>query len=336
METCESSSGSQLSRRELILLGIGVFALLATPFARRGRARLVRRQLPMMGTVAEIGVVDTDTRHAQAALDAAFDELARVERLMTRFTHSSDVGRANLEAAYSPVRVAQETATVLSEALDWAEASDGAFDPCVGKAVELWDVSNRHRPPPRAAVERVAKLGLYRGLELDGWRGEPVVRFRDPAIALDLGGIAKGYGVDRAVAALRQWGVRDGLVNVGGDLYALGESEDGDPWRVGIRSPDDPRRLAGRIEVRDRAVATSGDYVQYFEYRSRRYHHLLDPATGAPRTSRAHSVTVLADNCMAADAAATAAFGMDDGKVTALLARRAPGARAGTRIVSLS
>ncbi|MFQ6047656.1 MAG: FAD:protein FMN transferase [Gemmatimonadales bacterium] len=331
MESTESSSGSHLSRRELILLGIGAFALFAAPFARRGKQRLVRRRLPMMGTVAEIGVVDPDPRRAQGAIDAAFGELARVERLMTRFTHSSDVGRANLEAAQSPVRVAHETATVLAEAVAWAAATDGEFDPCVGKAVELWDVSHRDRPPPQAAIKRLAGRHLYRGLELDTWRGAPVVRFRDPEIALDLGGIAKGYGVDRAVSALRKWGIRDGLVNVGGDLYALGESEDGDPWRVGVRSPTDPDRLAGRIEVRDRAVATSGDYMQYFRYGNRRYHHLLDPATGAPRMSGVHSVTAVAESCITADAAATAVFGMDEERANALLAARAPAAR----IVSL-
>jgi len=125
----------------------------------------------------------------------------------------------------------------------------------------------------------------------------------------DLGGIAKGYGVDRAVGALRDKRIENGLVNVGGDLYALGVSEDGDPWRVGVRSAQDPTRLATTLTLSDRAVATSGDYEQFFRHRGEHYHHLLDPATGAPRKTRAHSLTVTAATCMTADAAATARFG---------------------------
>jgi thiamine biosynthesis lipoprotein ApbE len=92
-------------------------------------------------------------------------------------------------------------------------------------------------------------------------------------VGIDLGGIAKGYGVDRAVEALRAWGVTSALVNVGGDLYALGSSEDGDEWEVGIRSPEDPSRLKGVIRIEDRAVATSGDYERFFDYGDRRFHH---------------------------------------------------------------
>jgi thiamine biosynthesis lipoprotein len=332
MQNPDHTIRSMPSRRDVILLGIGAFAVATVPFARRRPSRLVRRRLPLMGTVAEIAVVHRDPGFAQHAIDAAFEELRDVESAMTRFTTTSDVGRANLSAAKGPVRVSSATASVLREALAWAVSSDGAFDPGVGKVVELWDVANRQAPPPSAAVERLAGRRLYRALDLDSWSGTPVVRFTEPDVAIDLGGIAKGYGVDRAVSALRNWGIRDGLVNVGGDLYALGESDDGDPWNVGVRSPLNPQRIAGRLEVADAAVATSGDYVQYFEYGGRRYHHLLDPDTGRPRVSELHSVTVTADTCMAADAAATAAFGMPPHGAATLLRSRAPGARVVTRI----
>jgi thiamine biosynthesis lipoprotein len=127
------------------------------------------------------------------------------------------------------------------------------------------------------------------------------------------------------VAALREWGIRRGLVNVGGDLYALGTSEDGDPWMVGIRSPDDPRALSGKIAVADAAVATSGDYLRAFRHGGRVYHHLLDPATGAPRQTAVHSVTVRGPTCLAADAAATAVFGLPAREANALLSRSGAG-----------
>ena len=240
---------------------------------------------------------------------------------MSRFRDDSEVGRANLRAAREPVAVGDETIRVLEEALRWARASDGTFDPCLGRVVALWDVGRRSAPPPEGEWARWAGLDLWRALEVGEHRGGKVVRFLDGDVSLDLGGIAKGYGVDRAVEALRAWGVRDGLVNVGGDLYALGASEDGDPWTVGIRDPDDPSRLLETLRVEDRAVATSGDYRHYFAHGGRRYHHLLDPEVGGPRVSSTHTLTVAAGTCMEADAAATAAFGLEPARTRRILGR---------------
>jgi thiamine biosynthesis lipoprotein len=210
---------------------------------------------------------------------------------------------------------------VLERSLRWAEASDGTFDPCLGQATALWDVEDRREPPPASSSRVFAGRRLFRALDLDMTPGQAQVRFENAAVAIDLGGIGKGYAVDRAVAALRAWGIERGLVNAGGDLYALGTSEDGDPWKVGIRSPRDPRELAGRIAISDEAVATSGDYLRQFTHGGRRYHHLLDPTTGEPRQSDVHSVTVRAVSCLDADAAATAVFGMRPVRAEALIGR---------------
>ncbi len=322
---------SRPSRRDVIALGVGAFVVALVPLARRRPRPLVRRTLPLMGTIAEIAVVDRDARHGQAAIDAAFDELRTVERAMTRFDDASDIGRANRLAAHDGVRVGPATAAVVAEALAWAASSDGAFDPAVGRLVETWDVTHRHEPPPAEALRPLAARRLHRFVDVSTAPGREAVRFTDPAVALDLGGIAKGWGVDRAVDALRRFGIAGALVNVGGDLYALGEGAEG-PWRVGIRSPFEPERLVGRLELSDAAIATSGDYFQYFTWRGRRYHHLLDPATGAPRRAAEHSITVLAATCLRADAAATAAFGMAEPAAARLLAARAPGATVVRRV----
>jgi thiamine biosynthesis lipoprotein len=327
MRHAERSESPRLSRREILTLGVGAFVVATMPLAARGRRETVHRALPVMGTIADLVVVDGDPRRAHLAIDAALEELRRVEGLMTRFAVTSDVGRANRLAATRPVAVSRETATVLRLALAWAEASEGAFDPVLGRAVRLWDVTSRRTPPPEAAARPLAGRGLWRALDLEAGRDRVLVRYRDPDAELDLGGIAKGYGVDRAVDALRRHGVRQAVVNVGGDLYALGSAADGGPWRVGIRSPEDPGGLSGEVEVRDAAVATSGDYLQYFRHGGRRYHHLLDPATAAPRRTAVRSVTVLAGSCVAADAAATAVFGMAPERAARLLAAQAPGAR---------
>ncbi len=233
-----------------------------------------------------------------------------MESVLTRFRVDSEIGQRQPRvhtALLSPYH--RETARVLQEVSPkWAEASSGAFDPCLARAVSLWDVGRRHQPPAEGEVHRYAGRGLYQALEVDRFAGEDVVVFHEADMGVDLGGIGKGYGVDRAVDVLRSWGIQNALVNVGGDLYAMGVSEDGDPWKVGVRSPDDPKGVAATLRMSDRAVATSGDYQQYFDYQGRRFHHLLDPRTGAPSLTRLRSVTVAADACMSADAGATTAF----------------------------
>ncbi len=320
-------TGRAPTRREFVALGVGAFVVAALPLVGRRPLQLVRRRAPSMGTVAELAVVHRDPTYAQGALDAALAALRRVDVAMTRFRADSEVGRVNLSAGTDPVLVSEETARVVLEALRWAEASDGAFDPSIGRAVALWNVGERVAPPDGDEVHALAARGLYRGVVVDRWRGRPAVRLEDRDAALDLGGIAKGYGVDRAVAALREWGISGGLVNAGGDLYALGRSREGEPWRVGIRDPDDPARLMGTLDVEDEAVATSGDYEEFFEHGGRRYHHLLDPVTAAPRNTEHRSVTVVAADCMTADAAATTVFGVGRERGEALLSRVAPGAR---------
>jgi FAD:protein FMN transferase len=297
-------------RREFLTMGIGVFVALSLPRALRRHTSLVKRTVPLMGTIAEVQVAHADERFAEDAIDAAIAELQWVERTMTRFRSDSDIGRANLGAGRDGVRVTPETAFVIAAALRASSASDGRFDPAVGAASELWDVLNRHEPPADNRVHRLAARGFWRKVDVAESPGSPRVRFDDPDLHLDLGAIAKGYGVDRATDALRARGVRHAIVTVGGDLFALGQSPEGEPWTVGIRSPHNRHALAATLRVTDRAVATSGDYERFFLWHGMRYHHLIDPATAAPRLTPFHSATVLASRCIDADAASTAVFGL--------------------------
>lgn len=302
-------------RRDFLVLGMGALAVATLPRALRRKDHLVRRQIPVMGTVAEIAVRHPNETWAQRAMDAAFAELRGVDRAMSRFRDDSDVGRLNAAAAGVGIAVSAHTAEVLGRSLRWAEASEGRFDPCLGRAVELWDVGRRTAPPPAGEVRRLAGAGLHRALEVQG----TVARLHDRGAAVDLGGIGKGFGVDLAAQALKDHGIFHALVNVGGDLVALGVGGDEEPWRIGIRSPEHPDRIAETIAVSDRALATSGDYLQYFRHSGRTYHHLLDPVSGEPRRTAMRSLTVEADLCVDADAAATALFGADDATVRRLL-----------------
>lgn len=315
-------------RRTFIGVGLGAFALAAVPAGRSLfglRTRAARRSVPVMGTVAELVAVHPSEAHAHRALDAAIDALRRVDATMTRFRDDSDVGRVNSSAPGTAVTVSSETFRVVEEGIRWARLSDGAFDPALGRAAALWDPGRRTAPPEGAEVRRLAGGGLWRAVEVERGRSTPTIRLHDPRASLDLGGIAKGFGVDAAVRALEDYGVFRALVNAGGDLRAAGVAEDGEPWEVGVRDPEapwapgEPIRVVAILRVTDRAVATSGDYQQAFDHGGRRYHHLLDPVTGEPRWSGSRTLTVVAGECMAADAAATALFGARAGAAEKLL-----------------
>lgn len=324
----DPSSRWKLGRREFLTIGTGMFVGLALPISLRRRIALTKRTIPLMGTIAEVQVAHHDARYAENAIDAAIAELQWVERTMTRFTATSDIGRANLGAARDAVIVRPETAYVVRRALEWASASNGRFDPAAGEISELWDVLHRHEPPPEAKVERLAGRHFWRKVDVSTLHGAPVIRFYDRDIHLDLGGIAKGYGIDRATSALRARHIEHAIVTVGGDLYALGKSPEGEPWTVGIRNPHDLSGIIRTLRVADRAVTTSGDYERFFRWRGRVYDHLMDPRTAAPRRTPVHSLTILGDLTIDADAASTSGFGLSRAAATTLARRMIPGAEA--------
>jgi thiamine biosynthesis lipoprotein len=327
MSTPREGIRRELGRREFVGLGLGAFVVAAIPLSRRRPVGVVRRAMPVMGTIAQFAVVHRDPRQAHAAIDAAMAELLWVERTMTRFTDTSDIGRANVSAAREPIVVMPETAYVTSEALRWAAALDGRYDPAVGAVCKLWDVKQRHEPPPADRVAELAGRRFHRAVEVGTHHGGSVLRYRDEGARLDLGSIAKGYGVDRAVTALRRHGIEKGLVVAGGDLYALGTAPDGDAWSIGIQSPTDERAIVGTLRLANRAVATSGTYRQFFRYRGHKYHHIMDPATAQPRVTEMQSLSIVADAVMHADAATTALFGMTEAEITRALAGNLPGAQ---------
>jgi len=315
------------NRRDFLALGVGALAVATLPRALRREERLVRRQIPVMGTFAEIAVRHPDEAWAQRAMDAAFAELRRVDATMSRFKADSDVGRLNASAGRDAVPVSAGTAEVLAAGLRWAQVSGGLFDPCLGKMCELWHVDSRSAPPSDAELAAAGRGSHFRELEVDRGGSVPRAALGSSRAAVDLGGIAKGYAVDRAAQALRDNGIFHALVNAGGDLVAMGVDAEGDPWKVGVRSPDHLEQMVEVLEVSDRAVATSGDYLQFFTFGGRRYHHILDGASGEPRATAMRSLTIEAATCMDADAAATALFGVETGRARGVLAQAAPGSR---------
>jgi FAD:protein FMN transferase len=263
------------------------------------------RQL-LMDTTVELRFDGSDPREAEQLKDAVFGEMARLERLLSRTVEDSDVSLINSRAGLAPAAVNPETMALIETALAYGRLSEGAFDITVAPLLDRWGFRDRqYRLPSPAEIEQALRLVDYTLVEVDPARG--TVFLPAAGMSLDLGGIAKGYIVDRGLAELKKVGVSHAFLNAGGDIGLIGSRPDGTPWRIGIKDPrgDDIIRilpLAGDI-----AVVTSGDYERFFEQDGVRYHHILDPATGYPTRSLA-SVTVVAPTAVVADALSTALF----------------------------
>ncbi|MFW5815877.1 MAG: FAD:protein FMN transferase [Wenzhouxiangella sp.] len=239
-------------------------------------------------------------------------ELERVNAEMSTYRPDALISRFNRAEPGTAFDLPAGFARVLGEALYWAEQTDGAFDPTAGPLVNLWgfgpDDSKRIVPPPERIEQAKASVGWQR-LAYDADRA----RLTQPGdVYLDLSGIAKGWGVDVLAEHLIALGIEDFLVDIGGELRVSGTRPDGEGWRVGIERPAADRREAVTIvEVSDLAIATSGNYRNFFEAEGRHFSHLIDPRSGRPITHSTVSVTVAADTATAADALATALSVMD-------------------------
>jgi FAD:protein FMN transferase len=282
----------------LLLLPLLLYSLWS--WQREDPLQLSRSRI-IMGTVVEITVLGGEAGQRAPALDAAFAEMARIEALLSPHLADSDVARLSSGAA--PVQVAAETALVIGTGLEIAAASGGRFDLNLGRLKALWDFEGGMPQVPSEEAIAAALVGIGpTALQLDGL----TVSKSEPQLAVDLGGIAKGFAVDRAIDVLRRHGIEHASINAGGDLRLLGDRQ-GRPWRIAIQHPRQPEQVLAIIPSAGQAVVTSGDYQRFFLAEGLRYHHLLDPHNGHP-AGACQSVTVVAAEAMLADALATAAF----------------------------
>ncbi len=282
-------------------------AALADGEGDRPDSLITRSEGAIMGTRVTVSLwTDDEVRAAQASA-AVFEEFRRIEALMTSWGDDSDVARINAAAGARPVRVDAEVLGLIAEAQEVARASGGAFDITVGAFRGLWKFDHDKDGTIPAAAEVEARRPLVRWQDVKVNRRRRTVKLRRAGMRVTLGGIAKGYAVDRAVAILRERGFVDFLLQAGGDLYVAGRRGDR-RWRVGVRDPrGDSAASFAVTEVENQTFSTSGDYERSVIKDGVRYHHILDPATGRPAT-RSRSVTVMADDALTADAWSTALF----------------------------
>ncbi|HEY0839843.1 MAG TPA: FAD:protein FMN transferase [Vulgatibacter sp.] len=254
---------------------------------------------PIFGTRCELTLGAPDREAATDAVDAALAELRRIDALMSEWRSDSEISRVNAAAGLHPVRVSDEVLELVSLALDAAAHSSGAFDPSWAGMRGVWRFGDAMdgEVPADAAIEDARRRVDWRKVRVD--RDAGTVYLEEAGMALGLGGIAKGWAVDRLAANLRQAGIRDFVIKLGGELYAAGR-RGGHAWTAGVLDPRDPGSVVATLEIEDRAFSTSGDYERYFVKDGVRYHHVIDPATGRPATA-SRSVTALCPDATTAE-----------------------------------
>ena len=271
-----------------------------------------------MGTEMEITVVSADEKKAHKAIDAAFEEISRIERMMSTYISGSQISIINKSAGEKPVKSDAELIGLVKRAVEYAGMTDGSFNIAVGPLIRLWKIADGGDIPDKDEINRAQGLINYKDIIIDEKQG--TIFLRKKGMSIDLGGIAKGYASDRAKAVLKQHGIASGIVAVAGDISAFGRKVDGSKWRIGIQHPRKKDEFIGVIELQDEAVSTSGDYERFFIKDGRRYHHIIDPKTGEP-SDKCQSATVIAKEGTATDALSTGIFIMGPEKGIALVDR---------------
>lgn len=264
----------------------------------------------VMGTEVTISVFDLkiDRPEIKAAVDKAFEEVRRIDMLMSNYRENSDVSKINKLKAGEGIKISEETYEVLRRSQEISALSKGAFDITVLPLMELWGFYSNSSIDNGPTPDELAKVLKHIGRKKITLRPNNYVTKNVDGVKIDLGGIAKGYAVDRAIGRLKSCGIKSALVEAGGDLYCLGMKPDKNLWRIAIQHPRKKKKVIAVLEVSDCAVATSGDYENYNIIRGKRYSHIIDPRTGYPKVDVPAGVTIVAKDTTTADGLATAIF----------------------------
>ena len=286
------------------VLSVLLFCLMSLPScARDGEAFVM--QTFVMGTRGAITIYGLPAEDAGSAASEATREMHRIESVMSTWKEDSEISRLNRDSRGMPVRVSSELFMLLEKAYRFSELTDGAFDVTAKPVVKLWGFQGGEVKLPTDAE-------ITGTLEHVGWR-KIILDEEDTTVALtdgagiDLGGIGKGYAVDRCVEILKKRGAESALVDLGGNMFAIGAPPGHEAWSIGIRDPQDQSSLIGKVLISDEAVATSGNYENFVMIDGRRYGHIVDPRTGRT-VDHVLGVTVVAPSATASDALSTGLF----------------------------
>ncbi|MGH8253788.1 MAG: FAD:protein FMN transferase [Steroidobacteraceae bacterium] len=287
-------------RAQAAIAAAAMTLLLAAPSHAEWLSRTVDGT---MGTRIVVELWSDDKAAGERDIDAVMAEMRHIDTTMSTYKPDSEISRVNAQAAQGPVKISAELFGLLETSLEYSRITEGAFDITYASVGFMYDFRAHHRPTEQQ-IDAALPAVNYHHVLLD--RATRTVRFSQAGVRIDLGGIAKGYSVDRGIEILQKRGIKHALVSAGGDSRIIGDRF-GKPWIVGIRHPDHKEQVIARLPLVDTAISTSGDYERYFDENGVRYHHIIDPRTGHS-ASAVRSATVLAPTATRTDGLSKTAF----------------------------
>jgi len=265
-----------------------------------------------LGTIIQFKVYGNK---ALQAIDKAINKINDIDDKMSVFKGNSELSKINYNAGKGATKVGKDTYLVIKKAVEYSALSGGAFDPTIRPVVGLWGIHTDHtRIPNKDEIHDKIKLVNYKDIILN--EKDSSVMLKNEQQELDLGGIAKGFAADEVRNIFQKTKIENAIIDLGGNIFAMGSKIDGTPWNIGIQNPIKSRgEFVGIIGVTNKSVVTSGNYERYFASDGKRYHHLIDPLTGNPSVSGIISATIISDHSIDGDALSTCAFimGVDTG-----------------------
>lgn len=291
-----------------IITAILIFGVLCVAFAGCMGEKKATETAFCMDTMINITCYAPTEDAASEAAKAAVNEIRRIEFLLSAHIEDTEIYNINQNAGKTFVKLSEETEAVLTRALEYCRLTDGAFDITIKPLAALWNIKAQNpKVPDKEEIEKAKALVDYTSVEIkDGY-----ISFKNENTKIDLGGAAKGYAADKAVEVLRKHGIKNAILDLGGNVYAMGVSEKKAPWKIGLQDPDKDRGDYFAVEeLSDKTCVTSGSYERYFEKDGKIYHHIMDPETGYPADSGLISVSVVGDSSFDADMLSTAIFVM--------------------------
>ena len=266
-----------------------------------------------MGTTVEISVPlqDADSSAVKKACAASRAKIRKIDKTLSIFNPASPVSVINNNITKKSYKLGPDLYLLIERCKEYFVLTQGAFDITVEPLVDAWGFGPGKQKAPDSDMirELLNHVGMSKIEFID--KGD-IVHFKDPCVKMDFGGVADGYAVDETVKILKQAGIKSAITNIGGEIYCLGGGYGRQYWSIGIRNPDNKNDVIAVLNMRDKAVATSGDYENFYINGGKNYTHIVNPGTGLTVKNKLRSVTVLADDCTTADALATAIFVMGE------------------------
>lgn len=287
---------------------IFIFLTSASHSTIQSSTKTLSKENFVLGTIVTITLYD---HQSEELLDSAFNKLTELENILSINKTNTLIDSINSNAGISPVVVDESTYHLIEKGIYYSKLTSGAFDLTIGPIVKLWDIGfPSARIPSNSEIQEKLSLVDYRLITLD--EANHSVYLNKRGMCLDLGGIGKGYAADEVAQLLKNAGVQRALINLGGNIYALGDKPSREPWTIGIQNPFSSRgNTIGTIHITNQSVVTSGIYERYITDKDgTTYHHILNPDTGYPFTNDIAGVTIVSDFSTDGDALSTAAFAL--------------------------